>query len=61
MTSSAAVEQYSRFFEVRLDLFDGPIDLLLHLVKKRELPIEKVSLAEVTGQYLECIDRKSTV
>ena len=50
-----SVEQYSRFFEVRLDLFDGPIDLLLHLVKKRELPIEKVSLAEVTGQYLECI------
>lgn len=50
-----AAEQYSRFFEVRLDLFDGPIDLLLHLVKKRELPIEKVSLAEVTGQYLECI------
>ena len=51
----SVVEQYSRFFEVRLDLFDGPIDLLLHLVKKRELPIEKVSLAEVTAQYLECI------
>lgn len=48
-------EQFFRFFEVKLDLFDGPIDLLLHLVKKRELPIEKVSLAEVTGQYLECI------
>lgn len=48
-------EQFSRFFEVKLDLFDGPIDLLLHLVKKRELPIEKVSLAEVTAQYLECI------
>lgn len=51
----SAVEQFSRFFEVKLDLFDGPIDLLLHLVKKRELPIEKVSLSEVTGQYLECI------
>lgn len=48
-------EQFSRFFEVKLDLFDGPIDLLLHLVKKRELPIEKVSLAQVTGQYLECV------
>jgi segregation and condensation protein A len=48
-------EQFFRFFEVKLELFDGPIDLLLHLVKKRELPIEKVSLAEVTGQYLECI------
>ncbi len=54
ITMSTA-EQFSRFFEVKLDLFDGPIDLLLHLVKKRELPIEKVSLAEVTGQYLECI------
>ncbi len=48
-------EQFSRFFEVKLELFDGPLDLLLHLVKKRELPIEKVSLAEVTSQYLECI------
>ncbi len=48
-------EQFSRFFEVKLELFDGPLDLLLHLVKKRELPIEKVSLSEVTGQYLDCI------
>jgi segregation and condensation protein A len=48
-------EQFSRFFEVKLELFDGPLDLLLHLVKKRELPIEKVSLSEVTAQYLECI------
>lgn len=51
----SAAESYNRFFEVRLELFDGPLDLLLHLIKKRELPIEKVSLAEVTGQYLECI------
>jgi len=51
----SAAESYSRLFEVKLELFDGPLDLLLHLVKKRELPIEKVSLAEVTGQYLECI------
>ena len=51
----SAADNYSRFFEVRLELFDGPLDLLLHLVKKRELPIEKVSLAEVTEQYLECI------
>jgi segregation and condensation protein A len=51
----SSAENYSRFFEVKLELFDGPLDLLLHLIKKRELPIEKVSLAEVTGQYLECI------
>jgi segregation and condensation protein A len=51
----AEAENYSRFFEVKVELFDGPIDLLLHLVKKRELPIEKVSLSEVCAQYLECI------
>ena len=57
MTEVPTVDEYSHFFEVRLDLFDGPIDLLLHLVKQRELPIEKLSLAEVTGQYLMCIER----
>lgn len=46
-----------QFFEVKLDQFDGPIDLLLHLVKQRELPIEKLSLAEVSAQYLECIEQ----
>ena len=43
-------------FRVRTPLFDGPIDLLLHLVKTRELPIEKVSLSEVAEQYMECLD-----
>lgn len=50
------LEEYSHFFEVKTDLFDGPIDLLLHLVKSRELPIEKVSLAAVAEQYLACIE-----
>jgi segregation and condensation protein A len=49
-------EEYSHFFKVDLDFFQGPVDLLLHLVKQNELPIEKVSLAEVATQYLECIE-----
>jgi segregation and condensation protein A len=56
LTETNSFEEYSHFFEVSLDLFDGPIDLLLHLVKQNELPIEKVSLAEVTSQYLACIE-----
>ena len=43
-------------FEIRLDCFDGPIDLLLHLVKKNELEIEKLSLVQVANQYLECLE-----
>ena len=55
-TDTNTLEEFSHFFEVRLDLFDGPIDLLLHLVKLRELPIEKISLASVADQYLKCIE-----
>ena len=43
---------FGEAFQVRLELFDGPIDLLLHLVKQEELPIEKLSLAQVADQYM---------
>lgn len=54
--TEGSFQEFSHFFEVKLDLFSGPIDLLLHLVKQRELPIEKVSLATITDQYLRCIE-----
>ena len=44
-------EQYS----VHLDKFDGPMDLLLHLVKKNEMDICDISIAVITRQYLEYI------
>lgn len=33
--------------------FEGPMDLLLHLIEKEELPITAISLSQVTAQYLE--------
>jgi segregation and condensation protein A len=44
-------EQYS----VHLDKFDGPLDLLLHLIKKNELDICDISISLITRQYLEFI------
>jgi segregation and condensation protein A len=35
--------------------FEGPLDLLLYLIEREELDITKVSLARVTGAYLEYI------
>lgn len=35
------------------ELFEGPLDLLLHLIEKQELDITRVSLALVTDQYLD--------
>jgi segregation and condensation protein A len=42
-------------FNLSIDEFDGPIDLLLHIVKRNELPIEKLSLAKVADQFLNCV------
>lgn len=42
-------------YHVRLDKFDGPLDLLLHLIKKNELDICDIPIAEITRQYLEYI------
>lgn len=44
-------------YRVSLEVFEGPLDLLLHLIEKQELDITKVSLAAVTDQYLEYIQR----
>ncbi|HOL18308.1 MAG TPA: segregation/condensation protein A [Bacillota bacterium] len=39
-------------YTVRLPVFEGPFDLLFHLVKKAEVDIWEISIAEITGQYL---------
>lgn len=39
-------------FEVKLPVFTGPLDLLLHLVQKEEVSIWDVSLAKVTEEYM---------
>ena len=35
------------------DLFEGPMDLLVHLIKKNELPIYDIPIALITEKYLE--------
>ncbi|MGH7738388.1 MAG: segregation and condensation protein A [Candidatus Tyrphobacter sp.] len=42
-------------WRVRFDVFDGPLDLLLNLVKEQQLDIATVPLATVAQQYLEYI------
>lgn len=40
-------------YRVRLEVFEGPLDLLLRLIEREEMDITQVSLARVTDQYLE--------
>ncbi|MBN2035302.1 MAG: segregation/condensation protein A [Chitinispirillaceae bacterium] len=45
-----------REYEVKLNVFEGPLDLLLYLVTKNEVNIIDISVAEITAQYLEYLD-----
>src|SRR4029453_2007847 len=42
-------------FPVKLENFEGPLDLLLHLIKKNEVNIHDIPIALITAQYLDAI------
>ena len=44
-------------YKVRLDNFEGPLDLLLHLIKEAKLDIATVKLSAITEQYLEYMEQ----
>jgi len=44
-------------YSVKLDNFEGPLDLLLHLVSKSQVKIEDISIAEITEQYLDYLEK----
>jgi len=46
-------------YHVALPVFEGPLDLLLHLIEREELDITQVSLAQITNQYLDYLARLS--
>lgn len=43
-------------YKVKLNVFEGPLDLLLHLIKEEELNIYDVSISKITKQYFEYMD-----
>ena len=43
-------------YKVKLEIFEGPLDLLLHLIKKNEVDIYDIPIAAIAEQYLEYMD-----
>ncbi|HEX5607395.1 MAG TPA: segregation/condensation protein A [Candidatus Binatia bacterium] len=41
---------------VQLEIFEGPLDLLLHLIKKNEVSITDIPIAAITEQYLAALE-----
>lgn len=46
-------------YEVRIDAFNGPMDLLVYLVQKKEVPLEQISIAEIADQFLKWVNEYS--
>jgi len=44
-------------YKIHLDTYDGPLDLLLDLIRKQEMDIHNIPIAKITGQYLEYLHK----
>ena len=42
-------------YQISLPVFQGPFDLLFHLIEKAEVDIYEISIAEITAQYLQAL------
>src|SRR5947199_8493037 len=49
------MEQVELPYQIRIEQFEGPLDLLLHLIKKNEINIYDIPIALITKQYLDSI------
>ena len=43
-------------YEIKINEFEGPLDLLLHLIKSSDMNIFDINLAVITNQYLDYIE-----
>lgn len=48
-------------FKVKIEVYEGPFDLLLQLISRQELNIHEVPVAQITASYLEHIERATTL
>jgi segregation and condensation protein A len=54
--SSPEFESSAEAYSVKLDSFEGPLDLLIHLIKTNEVNIYDIPIALITRQYLEYVE-----
>ena len=48
-------------YQVRLEIFEGPLDLLLFLIRKKKIDIHDIPIAVITREYLDYLDRKERI
>lgn len=48
-------------YHVRLEIFEGPLDLLLFLIRKKKIEIQDIPIASITADYLEYLEKKEQI
>lgn len=48
--------QLRKIVKIKLEVFEGPLDLLLYLIKKEEIDLYNIPIAKITEQYLEYLE-----
>ncbi len=48
-------------YKVKTDIFEGPLDLLLHLIKQYEIDIYDIPMTEITHQYMQFINQMKNI
>lgn len=48
-------------YNIHTDFFEGPLDLLLHLVKKNKMDIKEIKISAITSEYLFYLEDKSRI
>jgi segregation and condensation protein A len=56
-----AAEAAADGYQVRLDVFEGPLDLLLFLIRKKKIDIHDIPIAAITRDYLGYLERKTEI
>jgi len=51
-----ALRPMEEVYSIKLPVFEGPLDLLLHLIRENKVDIYDIPIALITGQYLEYIE-----
>ena len=50
------MQSFKMNYKLKLDIFEGPLDLLLYLIKKNDIDICDIPIATITDQYMEYIE-----
>ncbi len=57
----ASAENLPEGYQVKLGIFEGPLDLLLFLIRKKKIDIHDIPIAAITRDYLEYLDGKDRI